>query len=206
LQKQKEVYVKISDFDDWIRTKMDFSLSDRAYNGLQVGSLHKPLRRIAFALDACTHAFSLAKEADLLFVHHGLFWGNSPITDDINMYQRVHQLMHEDLALYAVHLPLDAAPQLGNNAALAAAVDLVDLEPFAKIGLIGNLRQPLLIDDIAQKVFKAYPTQIWSHHNNKITRLAVLSGGGASAPYVQEAIDKGANGYLTGEINHQIYH
>ncbi|NIZ40884.1 Nif3-like dinuclear metal center hexameric protein [Entomospira entomophila] len=196
----------IYDFDQWIRGIMDFSIPDKSLNGLQVGQLSKPIKHIAFALDACQASFSLAQKADLLFVHHGLFWGETRIDDQLAMYPRIQSLVDHDLALYAVHLPLDMASGIGNNSALAQKAGLLNLEPFAKIGLIGDLPSPISTQDLAYKVFHPYPHDIWPHHSDAITRLAIVSGGGARESFVQEAINRGANGYLTGELNHQIYH
>lgn len=197
----------IHDFDIWVQSIMDFSIKDASLNGLQVGLSNKPLKRIAFALDACAQSFTLAKDADLLFVHHGLFWGSAkPVNEELHMYQRVRQLIQYDLALYAVHLPLDAATDCGNNASLAQIAQLTDIEPFASIGLIGNVPVPIYTNDLASKIFDPYPHQTWNHHNKPLKRIAILSGGGAKDFLVQEAVRLNADGYITGEINHQIYH
>ncbi|NIZ18894.1 Nif3-like dinuclear metal center hexameric protein [Entomospira culicis] len=198
--------MKIADFDRWAREVMDFSLTDRSINGLQVGSLNQPLRRIAFALDACAQSFSLAQEADMLFVHHGLFWGASAVDDHHAMYPRIKQLVASNLALYAVHIPLDVAPHFGNNHALAQKIGLESLQPFAGVGVIGDLPNPRASQSIAQEMFAPYPYTLWNHHNQALQRIAIISGGGANARWIQEAIDQGANGYITGEVNHAIYH
>lgn len=122
------------------------------------------------------------------------------------MYERMQSLLSYDLALYAVHLPLDMARDIGNNSALAMKAGLINLEPFADIGLIGDLPYPISTQELAHTVFHPYPHDIWPHHSNQITRLAIMSGGGAREHFVQEAVNRGANAYLTGELNHQIYH
>lgn len=101
-----------------------------ALNGLQVensGSLSK----IGAAVDACEAVITEAAQAgvDFLVVHHGLFWGGlSPLTGAA--YRKTRAALEADMAVYSVHLPLDAHPQFGNNALLAEALGLQDGEPF----------------------------------------------------------------------------
>ena len=91
-------------------------IEDASLNGLQVansGSVHK----VALAVDVSVASIQKAKdyEADFLIVHHGLFWGKpSPIVG--STYQRIKLLIESNIALYAIHIPLDVHPELGNNA------------------------------------------------------------------------------------------
>src|SRR5437667_11905576 len=90
-----------------------------ALNGLQVAN-HGTVSRVAAAVDLCEATVRLAAEqgADLLLVHHGLFWGGlQPLTG--RAYRRVASLFANDIALYSAHLPLDLHPEVGNNAVLA---------------------------------------------------------------------------------------
>ena len=115
----------------------------RALNGLQVdreGEGH----RVAVAVDVCraTIEGAAARGADLLIVHHGLFWGGlRPLTGFDG--RRVRALVQNGLALYSAHLPLDCHAEVGNNAVIAAALGLVELVPFGRfegvaIGLQGR--------------------------------------------------------------------
>src|SRR5204863_762922 len=103
---------------------------DGAVNGLQVENRGQ-VSRIAAAVDA-THAtvrLAIARGADMLVVHHGLFWGAShPWTG--KRYELIRTLIENNLAVYSSHLPLDLHPKLGNNAQLAAALGLRSLQPF----------------------------------------------------------------------------
>ncbi len=93
-----------------------------AVNGLQVAN-HGNVTRIAATVDASMATVRLAAEAkaDLLLVHHGLFWGAShPWTG--KRYDLLHLLLDHGLAVYSSHLPLDAHPKLGNNVRLCAAL------------------------------------------------------------------------------------
>ena len=91
----------------------DFS-ADPSNNGLQVSNANpnsKEIKKIAFAVDACQESIDKAikEKADLLFVHHGLFW-SSPVMITNKHYERVSALIKNDLALYACHIPLGPCP------------------------------------------------------------------------------------------------
>ena len=101
-----------------------------ALNGLQVEN-SGGLSRIGAAVDACEAVVSEAAAAgvDFLLVHHGLFWGGlAPLTGAA--YRKTRMILDADMAVYSAHLPLDAHPELGNNALLAEALGLGDGEPF----------------------------------------------------------------------------
>jgi dinuclear metal center YbgI/SA1388 family protein len=103
---------------------------DGAVNGLQVEN-RGAVTRIAAAVDAslATVKMAVVARADLLIVHHGLFWSPShPWTG--KRYELVRRLLEHNVAVYSSHLPLDAHPKLGNNAQLCAALGLRKLRPF----------------------------------------------------------------------------
>lgn len=103
---------------------------DRAHNGLQVGNRGR-VHRIAAAVDASLATVRMAVEAkaDLLLVHHGLFWGATvPWTG--RRLELLRLLLDADMAVYSMHLPLDAHRTLGNAACLAKALGLGGLKPF----------------------------------------------------------------------------
>src|SRR5207248_6878649 len=90
-----------------------------AVNGLQVAN-RGTVSRVAVAVDLCEATVRLAAEqgADLLLVHHGLFWrGLGPISGPA--YRRIAGLIRHDIALYSAHIPLDLHPEVGNNAIMA---------------------------------------------------------------------------------------
>ena len=118
---------------------------DYCFNGLQVPG---PARLTTIATGVSAHAelFELAagERADLLIVHHGLFWGSGLRMIDATLRRRLRILFDADIALAAYHLPLDAHPELGNNALLARALGAEALEPFAlhrgePIGFLASL-------------------------------------------------------------------
>src|SRR5580698_10650885 len=128
---------------------------DGAANGLQVEN-SGAITKIAAAVDAslATIKLAIATGADLLIVHHGLFWSSRQPWTGKN-HELLRLLVEHDLAVYSSHLPLDLHPKLGNNARLAAALGLRNLKPFfashgQKIGLQTHHR--ISRDELARKI------------------------------------------------------
>src|SRR5688572_15651321 len=115
--------------DTLLRTR-EIKDYEGAVNGLQVENSGK-VTRIAAAVDGslATVKLAIGAKADLLLVHHGLFWSPShPWTG--KKYELLRLLLDHDIAVYSSHLPLDAHSKLGNNAQLCAALGLKKLSPF----------------------------------------------------------------------------
>lgn len=185
---------------------------DRSMNGLQVGRRNPEVKRVAFAVDACLQSFerAVALEADVLVVHHGLFWGN-PLAVTGDHQRRLRYLFDHDLALWASHLPLDAHPTLGNNAGLAQALGLQELRPFgaykgAKIGFQGVLPAPLTLVRVCEILFQGRESvlQVLPFGKTEVTSVGLVSGGATQE--VSEAIAEGLDLYLTGDADHTIHH
>lgn len=105
----------------------------RALNGLQVGN-DGTVSRIVAAVDVCeaTILEGASRKADLLLVHHGLFWGG--LRPLVAVYgRRVRLLVEHRMALYSAHLPLDCHSEVGNNVLLARRLGLTDLVPFGTL-------------------------------------------------------------------------
>lgn len=185
---------------------------DPSQNGLQVDNDGAPVKKVAFAVDASMETFKRAKEsgADMVFVHHGLLWGISqPLTGIY--YQRIKFLMENNIALYACHLPLDAHPELGNNASIAKKLELIETEPFCSwrgylIGVKGRLPEEMTPEEILQKAFPGRKTVqgLFKFGKEKNLTVGIVSGGAAEDVY--QAIDQGLDIYITGESSHEIYH
>jgi dinuclear metal center YbgI/SA1388 family protein len=184
---------------------------DSSMNGLQVDNDGGEIGKIAFAVDASLESFKLAasRGAGLLFVHHGLFWG-VPLGVLGNHRARLKYLLDHNLALYAVHLPLDQNPWLGNNAALAELLGLKEQEPFGlyhgrKIGYKGVLDPPLGIEEAAKRIgFMGRPPLGVFPFGRDLNRTCAVISGGASREALQ-AIEEGADLYITGEASHSVY-
>lgn len=103
-------YLKISEF------------KDSSKNGLQVDNSKEEIKRIGYAVDANTYIFDKAhaENVDMVLSHHGIFWWFEQTLVWVP-YKRAEKLIKNDIALYSVHLPLDAHPEVGNNIGLAKA-------------------------------------------------------------------------------------
>ncbi|HSR96703.1 MAG TPA: Nif3-like dinuclear metal center hexameric protein [Kofleriaceae bacterium] len=179
---------------------------DYGPNGLQVPGPEQ-VETIATGVSASVELFELAaaERAQLLLVHHGLFWGSGPRPIDAALKRRLKMLFDADIALAAYHLPLDAHAQFGNNALLAQTLGADKLEPFAlyrgqPIGILARLPgegvspEALFarVHEITQReplVFDAGPARVRS--------VAIVSGAGSD--YLAEAAAAGADALLTGE-------
>ena len=205
----------LSELDGYFRDIFEIDAMarvDSSTNGIQVSRREPQVKRVAFAVDACLETIMRASEmgADVLVVHHGFFWGRvEPITDVL--YERIRHLMEADLALYAIHLPLDRHEELGNNAGMAAALGLGNVKPFGQykgfeIGCRGTLAEPASTQDIVRRLFGDTNSviEMLPFGPDKNEHIALISGG---APYeVRQALDVGADLYITGDASHNIYH
>jgi dinuclear metal center YbgI/SA1388 family protein len=201
--------------DEFFRKTLDiegFSGIDPSLNGIQVDNDGSAIQKIAFGVDASMETFmrAVAAEAGLLFVHHGLFWGG-PARIAGNLRRRIQYLLDHNLALYAVHLPLDQHPRLGNNAGLAELLGLENMEPFGlyhgrKIGYKGNFPEPLEIEAAVKKIgfMGRPPLGVYPFGKEKSRTCAVVSGGAADEAL--EALEEGIDLFVTGEMSHQVYH
>jgi dinuclear metal center YbgI/SA1388 family protein len=179
-----------------------------ALNGLQVQGT-RPVRRVACAVDAAEATILRAVEggADLLVVHHGLFWdGNRPVTG--RRYRRLKPLLDAGVALYAAHLPLDAHPELGNNVRLLRALGIEPAGQFddyrgMPLGWWGeaDLRREALcarLDQVLGGRVKLVPGG-----PERVRRVGVITGGAGSR--VGPAAAAGLDTFITGEGAHHNY-
>ncbi len=120
------------------------SFSDYGPNGLQVPG-HEDVQTVVTGVSASAELFrrAAALEADLVLVHHGIFWSGAPLALTPTAKRRLALLFEHDMALAAYHLPLDGHPEVGNNALIAAGLGCSAREPFAlhkgtPIGVAGS--------------------------------------------------------------------
>ena len=204
----KELDRRLSDFLDLASV----AAIDRSRNGLQVARRGTEVRRVAFAVDASLEAFRRAADwgAEVLFVHHGLFWGEAACLTG-SAYGRIRFLVEKDLALFAAHFPLDIHPEVGNNAGIARHLGLVDVEPFGlhrgvKIGCKGRLPGPLALAKVAEVLGEGQsdPVRTLAFGPDPVRTVGIVSGG---APLdVEQAAAEGLDAFVTGESAHQVYH
>ena len=203
------------ELDGYFRSLLDidgFAAIDASLNGLQVDNSGADIQKIAFAVDACLETFTRAAAwgAGLLFVHHGLFWGKTERVAGLYR-QRLAFLLEHDIALYAVHLPLDQHSAAGNNAVLAEKLGMRSIEPFGlyhgrKIGWKGELSAELTIHEAASRIaFNGHPPAALLPFGPERSRSCAVISGGAAREALQ-AIDEEIDLYVTGEAAHEVYH
>jgi dinuclear metal center YbgI/SA1388 family protein len=193
----------IAELDALLRPE---TFPDYSPNGLQVPGPEE-VRTLATGVTASVELFERAarEEAQLILVHHGLFWKGMPQHVDQALYRRLRPLFLSDMALAAYHLPLDAHPEVGNNALLARALGCEDPEPFAlhegrPIGI--RARFPgdgIGADELAARVGAATarePLHL-AYGPARVRTIGIVSGG--AADYVGDAIAAGLDAFLTGE-------
>ena len=182
-----------------------------ALNGLQAE--HRgPVTKIAAAVDCSTRTIrgAIAGDANLLLVHHGLFWGGpQPLTGPF--YSRVRLLFEHDVALYSSHLPLDAHEQFGNSFLLAREIALEPAAGFARYESIHcGVRGTCDVE--TAKLVERLRTFARSHGGEAVasrmeagrrTRSwAICTGAGVSADTLREAEELGVDTLITGEGPH----
>lgn len=179
---------------------------DYCVNGLQVPG-PREAQRLATGVSAHAELFERAAEAqaDLLLVHHGLFWGPGVRAIDETLAGRLKILFGAQIALAAYHLPLDAHPELGNNALLARALGAEPGEPFGAhrgetIGVIASFAgEGVEAAQLLARVGEATAREplVLGDGPARVERIAIVSGAGSD--YVFEAAAAGADALLTGE-------
>jgi dinuclear metal center YbgI/SA1388 family protein len=192
------------------RTLMTEKFNDwsGAVNGLQVQNLGS-VTKIAAAVDAsmATIDKATAVGADLLIVHHGLFWGTShPWTG--RRYQLIKRLVEGNLAVYSSHLPLDAHPRLGNNAQLAKALGLRQLKPFfmekgQEIGL--KTRAQIPRDELEKRLAHVLHLEprVIPGGPEICGEIGIVTGGAGDE--LKKAHEEGVDTFITGEGRHWTY-
>lgn len=138
--------------------------------------------------------------AQMLVVHHGLFWNNESRILDERIGHRIELLREYDISLVAHHLALDAHPRIGNNVQAAKKLGLIDLEPFGEIGFKGRLPQKKLWTYFKRDAFNAFGQVPFTYPfgNLYVENVAVIVGG--APQYLVEAHRSGCDTFLTGEV------
>ena len=179
-----------------------------AVNGLQVEN-NGQVTKVALAVDGSQKSIddAIAAGADLLVLHHGIYWcGLRPMTGWFK--KKIESCLQHNLAIYSAHLPLDLHPELGNNAGLSKALGLQDCSPEVDYhgtmigvsgffpGTVGELREAYA------RVCQSEVTGMVHDATAPAGRVAICSGGAGEEIYQMQA--KGYGTYLTGEENHWV--
>ncbi|MEI6093283.1 MAG: Nif3-like dinuclear metal center hexameric protein [bacterium] len=180
------------------------STNDRAMNGLQIEG-KKEVKKIIVGVSASKELFKKAIEqkADMIIVHHGLFWGDClPLKGFLR--ERINLLLSNNINLLAYHLPLDKHPIVGNNAQLINLFNISVIKPFGKykgnfIGFKANFKKTEEISKILKTLHNNLFTEplCLTFGKKKIKNLCVISG--AAPEMMYQAIDEGLDLFLTGE-------
>ncbi len=207
----------LNEFDAYLNAflkKEDFP-GDPSRNGIQIQNSQPDkieIRKVAFAVDACEATAKAAAEAgaQVLVVHHGLFWGGCETLTG-SFYKRAASFIKNDLALIGYHLPLDANNPYGNNYGLAAALGLEKLQAFGEwrgmtIGVQGEFENPVSPEELSASLAKITKTKprLLAFGKNEICTLGIISGGAGED--VEQAVELGLDCYITGEFQHEQYH
>ena len=179
-----------------------------AFNGLQVEG-REEIRRVAVAVDACLATIQRAIDggADLMIVHHGLFWGaKAPVTG--GYYRRLAKLIDNKLALYSCHLPLDAHREVGNNHVLARQLGLEVAGLFSEfegVPLGVWAEASLSLDELVTRVKDVLGVSplVIATGPESVKRVGIITGGGGRR--IVDAGNAGCDTFLTGEGTHDTY-
>ncbi len=194
--------------DEYLRIA---EIKDYGPQGLQVESGNDEILKIALAVDAAPPVIRAAAEwgADMLLVHHGVLWrGVERIAGPLG--ERVRLFMEHGVNLYAAHLPLDAHPDVGNNAVLAQMLGVNTAGMWASpngtpLGVWGEMVEKRPLSTITAEINEKINTnaRVLAHGNEIVSTIAIISGFGADL--VAEAKALGADTLLTGETSHANY-
>ena len=159
------------------------AFDDLGPNGLQVPG-RAEVRRVVTGVTAQRALSERAVEAgaDLVLVHHGLFWSFQPIGLTPMLAERLRPLFKHDIALAAYHLPLDAHPEHGNNALLAEALGATAHVPFGDVGRGARFADPVPAAELFARVAAVTGREplVFDAGPATVRRLAIVSGGAAA--------------------------
>ena len=180
---------------------------DYAPNGLQVEG-RQEIKRIVFGVTASQALIEQAirKQADAIIVHHGYFWKNEPLTITGMKYRRIKALIENKINLIGYHLPLDGHAELGNNAQLAKLWQIEDITPSPGLVRLGRLAQPQSIEHFIETVAQSLQRQPLHLPGGpqEVQKIAWCSGGAQG--YIGQAVEWGADVYISGEVSEQTTH
>ena len=204
--------MKRDDLVTWLNDYLDIdAYDDISLNGLQVEGADE-VKKVVAAVDSSMTTFEQAAElgADMLIVHHGLFWGK-PLALTGMHKRRVQFLLEKNISLYAAHIPLDAHKEVGNNWGLAPILGMTDLEDFGSwkgkpIGVKGIFPNGTTLRDLADLIEKELGEAVLVHAGGdlELKTLGIISGGASWD--VVTAAEEDLDAFLTGEPKHEVFY
>lgn len=198
---------KLNDIVDFLDKYLETGkVSDVSWNGLQVEGKSE-VEKIAFAVDAGIDTFekAVAEKADMVVVHHGLFWKTTNPSFIGVSKRRIDLLQKRGISLYASHIPLDKHKVVGNNAQLVKLLGAKIKDEFSQfdgqnIGWIGEFKNPILLKEIEKKLKSELNAECITlpFGKERVKTIAICSGGGSYTEFF-EAISKKADLFLAGD-------
>jgi len=193
--------------DTYLRVR-DVADDPEAMNGLQVEN-DGDVTRVAVAVDACEAVIEEAARggADLLLVHHGLFWGpRATVTGRV--HRKLRTLIRSGIAVYSAHVPLDLHPDVGNNAVLArllgvAATGWWGEYKGAPIGVVGSLEVEREEVTRRLRTHLGVEPRVVAGGPERTSRVGVITGAGGSM--IRQAYSAGIDTFVTGEGAHYTF-
>lgn len=178
---------------------------DYCVNGLQIEG--KPyINKVVLGVSISQRFISAAinAQADMLIVHHGLFWKSTPHPLSLAglLLKRLKPIILNEINLVSYHLPLDAHPVIGNNAQILEKLSLEIVEPL-DVGFIGSFSKPIPVEDFKRKLEMILPQP--PHHlaygRDTIQTVGVISGGASRE--LEHFAQKNIDVFLTGDVQEQ---
>lgn len=186
-------------------------------NGLQVEAtpLSREIKKIAFSVDAGLSVFEEAvrHQADLLLVHHGLFWKGENKTITGALAEKITLLLRYSCSLYAAHLPLDGHTNLGNAAQIAHQIGLTNCVSFPfnqglPVGIRGEFPTPLSLNEVKERLSFLLPYHPHPHYlefgKKEVQQIAIVTGSGSFA--IPPCAENGIDLLIAGEAKQHAYH
>jgi dinuclear metal center YbgI/SA1388 family protein len=186
------------------------AFSDYGPNGLQVPGAEE-VSLVVSGVSAQRELFerAAAEGAQLVLCHHGLFWDFHPRALSPAMKERLRVLFDADVSLAGYHLPLDAHPEVGNNALICAALGLERAEPFAEhkgrpIGFVGRSDEGVPFAELRSRCSEVFGQEpfVFDSGPELVRSVGIVSGAAESS--FGEAIDRGLDAFLTGEVAEHV--
>jgi dinuclear metal center YbgI/SA1388 family protein len=187
------------------------SFEDYGPNGLQVPG-GAEVSRVATGVSANLETLERGVQAgaELVITHHGLLWGDELASLSVPMAARLRVLLCADVSLAAYHLPLDAHPEIGNNALLRDALGLdADDRPFGRakgsaVGLIGRTDDPIDVGELRRRLAEAVGREplVFDSGPDRISTVGIVTGSGGFA--LHEAGPLGLHALVTGEPSEPV--
>lgn len=185
--------------------------NDDCPNGLQVEGA-KEVKKIFTAVSASVELFEIAaaEKADTIVVHHGIIWKFERPLYKGGYRERIRLLLANNINLYGFHLPLDAHPEIGNNAQLCRRMEVKNMRPFGDVkgqyigmkGEIEKIDKRTFFNRISNLVDR--DPLIFDYGPEQIEKVGVISGG--AQKYLYQAVSAGLDVFLTGEVSEHIMH